>query len=368
METILHIGMQKTGSTTLQKFMHAHSSDLLNASVLYPEIFDGHINHNILAFSVYDQSRLPREFAAFSKKSPEKFELKKRLAMDAVEASVAKAKPKRLVISAEYLSGIHYAGFPSVDRLKGLRNWLSKMSDSIKVLMYVRRPSDWYLSHLQQTVKGSSKFPPFDAFQIRETIENYTQVFGEVVVRKFDRESLIDGDIRTDFLGSQLKDVNLSHLNLNREHVRNQSLSAESIRLLMSYRAKVMPEKDDLLTPETHYIVTSLEAVERKASIALSKPCLPKNVKFHINHSNRELEWLKENHGVEFEGIDYQAIDEGMVSPTEESVSLGEDSAKLDELRYRLIEELSKNGYPVFKPLRAKVKTLLGEIWDSLRR
>ena len=58
----IHIGMEKTGSTSIQWLLREHAKQLRRAGVEYPLGGSGRINHNFLAAAYIppDSARFPR--------------------------------------------------------------------------------------------------------------------------------------------------------------------------------------------------------------------------------------------------------------------------------------------------------------------
>jgi hypothetical protein len=62
-QAIFHIGLPKTGTTTLQNSLHAARGVLARQGVLYPSLERfGHLNHHPLILEVLPQEKLPRQF------------------------------------------------------------------------------------------------------------------------------------------------------------------------------------------------------------------------------------------------------------------------------------------------------------------
>jgi hypothetical protein len=102
MRAVFHIGLPKTGTTTLQNSLHGASDALARHGILYPSLLPfGHRNHHPLVLSVLPPEKLPRQFRFRSRAQRD------RLAAGAVESvaqQIAKAGARDLLLSSEYFS------------------------------------------------------------------------------------------------------------------------------------------------------------------------------------------------------------------------------------------------------------------------
>ena len=143
---VVHIGINKTGSTAIQNALFSARTRLLaGARILYPSIA---ANQSIHLWTIFREDPHP---------------VLQRIEPDAVdEASVARVRKRflaaleedfanpdwdTLVISAEDLSRF-YA--PDVSRFI---KWLIERVDDIRVVAYVRHPVDWTRSMVQEQLK-----------------------------------------------------------------------------------------------------------------------------------------------------------------------------------------------------------------------
>lgn len=167
MKCILHIGLQKCGSTSLQRWLFANRAALKDHGVLYPETL-GTPNHKFFTalgmnFTrkhwVIDDTgaRDLKEFRFWKQRVARQF----RKELDTVAGRV-----ETVVISHEDLSTL---GDVSAERCM---RWLRDYFDAIHVIGYVRPPAEMANSFLSQRAKNGVVTDPaayLDAFEISFT-------------------------------------------------------------------------------------------------------------------------------------------------------------------------------------------------------
>lgn len=225
-QVYLHIGGEKTGTTTLQYFLTRNASELKRAGFHYPcesddICFDDHAHFPIAASLIGEKV----EFVQEERQRTLPFVLKEL-------AQVVSAREQSIVLSCEHFSSRLIHG----RQLETLRDALS--SDVIKVIYYIREPSDLALSRWSTGVRcgGRFAFNPNDVtpedryFNHLKILNLWGSVFGDsnLIVREYGRTRLIDGDIRKDFcalLGIQTELMEF-------EKDENQSFDARRLQVL----------------------------------------------------------------------------------------------------------------------------------------
>ncbi len=216
MKLVCHIGTPKTASTFLQNTCAANPKWLQKNSILYPDMLTPSPNHISL---FYANSRSLHDFAKdYGLKSLEDVADFRRRLSAKVAKQVRKA-PKgidTMLMSSENLTG-NLIDPQSVQRLK---EFLDPHFDEIQIVMYARRQDDAILSMYGEFMRRGFSDRTFEQF-VKKALSPHTQVpylyyrriltpwieaFGRdaITVRKFDRQSLLGGDILTDFFAQVL--------------------------------------------------------------------------------------------------------------------------------------------------------------------
>jgi hypothetical protein len=221
---ILHFGMPKTGSTSIQ-------ATLLAARPLQDAVF--------LNVGIGNSSRL---LATLFMADPGRFHLNRKWGLDAkalapqrerafevLEDQIATAQGRPCLISAEALSMFEE------DTLVRLRDWFAQRFDRLEVVGYVRAPRGYMDSEFQQKIKsGRGQFRPGLAYPgYAERFGKLERVFGREQVHywKFDPASFPGHNVVEDFLQRVGIDIP------REQHRRvNESLGRAGLCLLYIYR------------------------------------------------------------------------------------------------------------------------------------
>lgn len=220
---VLHFGMPKTGSTSIQATLLAAGA---LPGVTYLNVGTGNSSRALATMFMDD----PAEFHLNAKWALDVAELdrEKQLAFQHFDQQFRAATPL-FVISAEVISTLE------VSALTRLRDWLERRVDTIELVGYVRAPKGYMESELQQKVKaGRSRFDlgsHYPGYQAR--FGKLEQVFGRERVQywKFDPARFPNQDVVRDFaqrLSIAVPDSALQHA--------NTSLTRNGLSLLYIYR------------------------------------------------------------------------------------------------------------------------------------
>ena len=202
MKVILHIGCEKTGTTTLQRFMQLNRSLLQKRGICYP-LSPGEANHTKLAVAAISETKLktflPLLFEVRTPKELENFRA------DLTAALKREANGSdTLILSSEHCSST----LVDESEIRRLRDMLSEIGRDIRVVVYLRRQDDFLASNYSTQIRLGAvhklQFPAarhvIDRYDYRPLLERWNAIFGDLIVRIYDRRRLVDGDIISDFL------------------------------------------------------------------------------------------------------------------------------------------------------------------------
>lgn len=225
-EAIIHIGMHKTGSSSIQETF----SRLKMPGVEYLSL--GTPNHSgFMATILMDNPEGHHSHVRRGATKTEVYRLRD-CYLERFAAQLASVKEKRIIISAEYLSHCS-CGEKQLLKLKEiLEPWCLKFF----VIGYVRPPIGFMQSAFQQKLKSGAElsmemdkiYPYYEA-----RFSSFFNVFGRdsVELVKYDRTSLLHGDVVRDFssrLGVQLNPDEIIST--------NETMSLEAVSLLFFHR------------------------------------------------------------------------------------------------------------------------------------
>jgi len=224
----LHIGIWKTGTTSIQNVLYANKELLSQKGVLYPSIS---ANHTFLASAFHqdpDKFIVARSKNIFGKSLV-------RWHKESIDKFEKEIEPyEEVVVSSEFLLDI------AKDKLNELKDYLSNIFSTITVIVYMRHPVDHVSSAINEQLKqGHYKLE--EAYKIHgraveyEKVDNWVKVFGKknIVMRPFEREQFINNDIVDDFLSLIFDDNNLPKIEkIGLE--KNQTISFAAVLLANS--------------------------------------------------------------------------------------------------------------------------------------
>lgn len=304
MQTLLHIGMPKTGSTVLQDRLRGSPEALRAHGLLYPSNPPGirFNNHRMLMLGFTAYEKLPRHMLKGDLQGPDSLPRAYAEFRAHIAAQVAEARPERMILSSETL----FRQLRHKDRA-ALKEALAPYGP-VTVAAYLRRPSAYYLSALQQHLKASHKVNPPRALPLMRVLSAYRRAFGADAVRPriYDRAQLAEGDITADFLAAHLPGSGLAAGDLVREARGNETLSAESMDLLRGFRAAFHEAKDNVPSDDTRTLLRALARID--TALEAPRPRLRPEIAESIDYARPDPLTLRDDWGLVFPGIDYDRL------------------------------------------------------------
>lgn len=257
----LHIGTQKTGTTTLQMAGKRNRQELRARGVLYPTS-PGDINHTGLALFASGGERCADLAFEAGLRTQADIDAYQSALPGRLRTEIAAAGTPKIWLSNEHLS----SRVRSLPQLAKLADMLRGLAEVVKVIIYLRHQPDYYLSTYSMVIKAGSdkesRVPPND----REYYYNYERMlslwaaaFGEssIVVRVFERPVLKNGDVVDDMFDL----MGISRVGMDIPPSLNQSLDARTLQFLQLFRRYVPRFLEGGPNPDHADIVKALEAM-----------------------------------------------------------------------------------------------------------
>lgn len=226
---ILHIGMHKTGSSSIQRSLQAVLAN--QQDYVYPAFNDA-ANHSEPLFSLFTtepELYAPHINVGRDAERIAKFNTRHR---DILVQSLQDNQGKTVVLSGEDLTRLDAAG------LEQLKTFLLGYVDRVEVYGYVRPPRAYMSSAYQQRLKALGKFRKRNRVEntypnYRAIFEKIDQVFGaeQVHLRQFSSDSLLNACAVEDFFS--WVDIPLAQEQVIRV---NEGLSRQAASILYAYR------------------------------------------------------------------------------------------------------------------------------------
>ena len=203
---VLHVGMTKTGSTSIEATFDQSRPILLQYGIDYLDLGQNH--SKIIGVVTKGAAKgLKGEATRILGVAKDATDYDPALVIDEVRKRLSKPKARTVVISGQGLLGLKAK---QVDRL---RDFVRPHFDDVRVVVYVRDPTSWASSRAQENMKRGHTLAELAASlaedpstspivpKYRSGLETYISVFGRenVDIRVFDRRRFVDGDLLADF-------------------------------------------------------------------------------------------------------------------------------------------------------------------------
>lgn len=291
--TYLHIGLDKTGSKAIQ-FAFYENTEILNNSGFFYHITPDTVWHAKFASFFHED---PKQYNYNRTTGRNKKELSTIQTEDInyikhLEEKIQQTNAKTMVLS--------YEGFEYLDELtlKKMYEYLTGVSNQIKVILYCRSPDSYAASAVSQ--RAISMNPLWNTTPIqpfKKIGEKFTRVFGyeNMIVRKFSKDSLFQRDVRKDFFMQIGFDLSSAPEFILSDSGNNRSLCSEAIFVAAALRKRCEQEKISIESFYQRYALI-LQKIQGKA-YSLSKNELNQV----ISCSQEHTEYLLKNFGIDFE-------------------------------------------------------------------
>jgi hypothetical protein len=241
---ILHIGVEKTGTTAIQAFCAGNAAALRQGGVLYPGGFANRKHAEITAAVTRSKDILKRRgWPTDADPAAVKADVMGRL-----EAAVRRTRPEALLLSSEHLS----SRIKDQAGVAALKAMLSPLSDNFRIVVYLRRQDD-LLPSLYSTIVKAGGSGGLEEAEERATwldfdamLQPWEAEFGaeNIAVGRYPPS---DSSLTDDFL----RIAGLSSLTLaDVETARNVSLDHRNTQLLEAMNALLPIDLDGRLNPQ----------------------------------------------------------------------------------------------------------------------
>ena len=267
----LHIGSEKTGSTSIQSFLRSNRAELRDRGYVFPAAAGASNQVALCAYALGDRAvdvlgmfpgiRGREDIAAFHGR------LERGLAQELAPLPSAAA-----ILSSELCSSRLFR----LDEIRRLKSLCDGLAPKTSVVIYIRNQVDFAVSWYSTAVKtGSSKafqWPPgkvgAEIFDFDRLLARWVEVFGRdnVMVRRFVPEDFVRGDLLEDF--SAL--IGLDTSGLMKPPPANTVLDARCIAFLRAFNRRVPRIENGKVNTLRGPIMKLLEEMSTGAPFVLS--------------------------------------------------------------------------------------------------
>ena len=236
-QTILHIGLEKTGTTSLQFLFRQNRERLLQSRFLVSDSSSSGNNFHlaIASYSTFRADGLTRQLGINNQSDLERF---RKTAFSKLADEISATKPEIVLLSSEHFQ----SRLTSVADIELLKSSLEAAGcTNFRVVVYLRDPLKIAMSHhgmaIKKGVHVTDDFYRPDHKRIshiinsEQTLANWSQVFGaDRVEPRLYPEGQSSEVLIGDFLAVCGLDAN--QIDLSKQEVRNVNLSAAALRTL----------------------------------------------------------------------------------------------------------------------------------------
>ena len=233
----LHIGLEKTGTTSIQNFLFNNAEQLQKISIFYPTV----LGENQTSLCIYSgQTKYIESLASENREIQIKKDLPQTI--KSIINNFEKSNCKNLVFSNEHLS----SRLKNANDIKNLKELFAPYSYHVKIVMYVRNQVDLLESLYFEGIKDGGKnrlcdwANNFTYFELdyMQMLEKWESVFGKdsIMVKLFDRSILKNGDAVDDFLDLLSIENDEKFIRSNNQNI---SLGYKSMEFMRMYNSHV---------------------------------------------------------------------------------------------------------------------------------
>jgi hypothetical protein len=241
LDLYLHIGTEKTGTTTIQEFLRANRGRLLARGVQYPKL-PGPPNQICLTAAALEEVNASVK-NMLHLHSANDLEVFRQTLSAALSQAVSGSGCKMAILSNEHCS----SRLQQPAEVQTLHDMLRPHFDRIFIVVYLRRQDEFLLSTYSTAVKsgverelGLPKFSPrhdrrYDYWKL---LSRWATVFGRdaMICRRFERSTLKNGDVIDDFLQTVGVENDPA---FERPPNQNESLDAASLEFMRLMNAHI---------------------------------------------------------------------------------------------------------------------------------
>jgi hypothetical protein len=266
----LHIGTEKTGTSTLQNLLLKNQPALQASGLLYPKsIFMPTMRTHLglVFYATGANSAMKKGRETLGKDDIEAYNS---TLISKLQAEIAAAGCPHVLMSSEHIS----SRLRKPSDVKRLMAGLGQLADSINMVVYIRPQYDLYASQYSTKIKGGNMKPPRAPNPLRDHVFNYDSMLkvweqaphiSSVKVRLFDRAHFKDGDLIADFFETIGVEMPPDLVRPPRE--LNQRLDVSALEFLRTINQLDVDAARH--TPQRRQMVKLLGQISKPSSLAM---------------------------------------------------------------------------------------------------
>ena len=275
----LHIGTEKTGTTSIQATLRQNGETLKKYDIFYPRMPILGANQTGFTFSFLGEramSLLLRRAGLDHMQN--KAKENPHFILDMIDEKFRESGCSTMIISSELL----HSRITKKEEVEEIRKWAEAHFDEVTVICYLRKQEDLMVSSFSTLVKTGSnwhgtlseqfvsflqprKGKPIHFYDYRGMLDMWSASFPKLICREFARNKLLNGDVVQDFLS--LIDTSIDTGTLTTVPERNTSLDAKAMEFLILLNSRIHSVIDGRINPLRKNIVRFFDAVPTKTKM-----------------------------------------------------------------------------------------------------
>ena len=251
MKVFVHIGTEKTGTTSIQDFFDLNRQTLHGLGIAYLRSI-GHTNNRKLATCCIGLDRKDDAISALGIEEPEKRKQWQSRIIKELRSEVSNLSSniQTIVISSEHF----HSRLVSIQEVEFLHQILKTIADEIKIVVYLRPQVEMAISLYSTALKvgqyNSNILPKVNPeqsiyYNYQKLLWLWSKVFKpeNLIVRLFESQSMFNGNVIEDLLTNVLA-VNYQYRDLVHVHKKNESITPVGQKILNSINKHFVDKKD----------------------------------------------------------------------------------------------------------------------------
>jgi hypothetical protein len=253
----LHIGVEKTGTKTLQLALATNRARLQRDGFLYPRA-PGEYAHVGLALYAADPASAPDLRKAFGLSDGGHDAAFRGALARQLAAEISESKCHTAIFSSEHCS----SRLAAVEEIAALRELVAPLCRDCRIIIYLRRQDDLAVSQYSTLVQSGStdpfRFPDeLASFDYLRLLDNWSAVFGKqnLDIRVFEPGQMIGGNLIADFFSTA------GYANwtaLLQPKPQNRSLDIRALEFLRRFNTRLPPFSETGINPSRGAIEAAL--------------------------------------------------------------------------------------------------------------
>jgi len=280
-EVFLHIGMHKTGTSTIQKSLHGYNKNGIK-TIGFDEA-----NHQIPLFTIFSKNGLNyRRWKVRGFTQNRIIKIKENY-IKILEKEATDNTIKKLIISGEDL------GLLKTREQIELCKFFKNNDFIVKIIYIIREPHSWIRSSIQQNAKHGAKAPGKKSLRYKERVDGFLLECGPENVMIYKYEDLRQkGLIQcfSEFVGADLKEVRSVNKSISHEALSLIYLFNNHIKTINNMKNQNAKNKMFKALKGFFSIKNGFSKIDFDASYYMSS-----------DDTENGLKWLEDNFGLTYD-------------------------------------------------------------------